>query len=100
MKQFQKWEILYGNFSAYIILDRELAKLFAEKNGLKAVIEIILERKTGDVNVPYVRVLNGLVPIPQLVPPLIESGIANTMNLDEKKIQKKYFKFRYFEKYF
>ena len=78
-------DIIWKLIGVYNIIDRELAKLFAEKNGHKAVIEILLERKTGDVTVPYVRVLNGLVQIPQLVPTLIESGLANTMNLDDEK---------------
>ena len=78
-------DIIWKLIGVYNIIDHELAKLFAEKNGHKAVIEILLERKTGDVTVPYVRVLNGLVQIPQLVPTLIESGIANTMNLDDEK---------------
>ena len=80
-------DIIWKLISVYDKLDPELAKLFVEKNGHKAVIEILVKRPNGpaDVTAPYVRVLNGLVQIPQLVPTLLESGLADTFNLDENQ---------------
>ena len=73
-------DIIWKLISVYDNLDAELAKLFTEKNGHKAVIEILIQRQKGpnEVTTPYVRVLNGLVQIPQLVPTLLESGLADT----------------------
>ena len=80
-------DILWKLISVYDNLDAELAKLFTEKNGHKAVIEILIQRQKGpgEVTAPYVRVLNGLVQITQLVPSLLESGLADTLNLDENQ---------------
>ena len=80
-------DIIWKLISVYDNLDAELAKLFTEKNGHKAVIEILIQRQKGpgEVTAPYVRVLNGLVQIPQLVPTLLESGLADTFNLDENQ---------------
>ena len=80
-------DIIWKLISVYNNLDAELAKLFTEKNGHKAVIEILIQRQKGpgEVTAPYVRVLNGLVQIPQLVPSLLESGLADTFNLDEEQ---------------
>ena len=80
-------DIIWKLISVYNNLDAELAKLFTEKNGHKAVIEILIQRQKGpgEVIAPYVRVLNGLVQIPQLVPSLLESGLADTFNLDEEQ---------------
>ena len=80
-------DIIWKLISVYGNLDSELAKLFTEKNGHKAVIEILIQRQKapGEVIAPYIRVLNGLVQIPQLVPSLLESGLANTFNLDEEQ---------------
>ena len=76
--------IIWKLISVYNNLDSELAKLFAEKNGHKAVIEILVQRQKGphEVTEPYVKVLNGLVQIPQLVPSLLESGLVDTFNLE------------------
>ena len=80
-------DIIWKLISVYDNLDAELAKLFTEKNGHKAVIEILIQRQKGpnEVTTPYVRVLNGLVQIPQLVPTLLESGLADTFNLDDQQ---------------
>ena len=80
-------DIIWKLISVYDNIDAELAKLFTEKNGHKAVIEILIQRQAGpgEVVAPYVRVLNGLVQIPQLVPSLLESGLADTFNLDENQ---------------
>ena len=77
-------DIIWKLISVYNNLDSELAKLFAEKNGHKAIIEILVQRQKGphEVTAPYVRVLNGLVQIPQLVPSLLESGLVDTFNLE------------------
>ena len=77
-------DIIWKLISVYNNLDAELAKLFTEKNGHKAVIEILIQRQKGpgEVIAPYVRVLNGLVQIPQLVPSLLESGLIDTFNLE------------------
>ena len=80
-------DIIWKLISVYNNLDAELAKLFTEKDGHKAVIEILIQRQKGpgEVTAPYVRVLNGLVQIPQLVPSLLEAGLADTFNLDEEQ---------------
>ena len=77
-------DIIWKLVSVYNNLDAELAKLFAEKNGHKAIIEILVQRQKGphEVTAPYVKVLNGLVQIPQLVPSLLESGLVDTFNLE------------------
>ena len=80
-------DIIWKLVSVYNNLDAELAKLFAEKNGHKAIIEILVQRQKGphEVIAPYVRVLNGLVQIPQLVPSLLESGLVDTFNLEDEE---------------
>ena len=80
-------DIIWKLISVYDNLDAELAKLFTEKNGHKAVIEILIQRQKGpgEVIAPYVRVLNGLVQIPHLVPSLLENGLADTFNLDDEQ---------------
>ena len=77
-------DIIWKLVSIYNNLDSELAKLFAEKNGHKAIIEILVQRQKGphEVTAPYVKVLNGLVQIPQLVPSLLESGLVDTFNFE------------------
>ena len=79
--------IIWKLISVYNNLDSELAKLFAEKNGHKAVIEILVQRQKGphEVTEPFVKVLNGLVQIPQLVPSLLESGLVDTFNLESEE---------------
>ena len=59
-------DIIWKLVSVYNNLDTELAKLFAEKNRHKAIIEILVKRQKvpHEVIAPYIRVLNGLVQIP------------------------------------
>ena len=59
-------EIVWKLISVYNNLDPELAKLFAEKNGHKAIIEILVKRQKGPFEVisSYIKVLNGLAQIP------------------------------------
>ena len=83
-------DIIYKLISVYDIIDKELTKLFAEKNGHKAVIDIVLKKNKDDKSIlPYIKIINGLVQIPQLVPTLIENNIIESINLtsdiDSKK---------------
>ena len=75
-------DIIYKLISVHDIIDKDLAKLFTEKNGHKAVIEIILKKQKGDkCLLPYIKIINGLVQIPQLVPTLIDNNIIEAINL-------------------
>ena len=75
-------DIIYKLISVHDIIDKDLAKLFTEKNGHKAVIEIVLKKQKGDkCLLPYIKIINGLVQIPQLVPTLIENNIIEAINL-------------------
>jgi hypothetical protein len=58
-----------------------LAKLFADTHGHEAVIEILLCKQKGEGAKPYIKILNGLVQVPQLVQKLIESGLIETVKL-------------------
>ena len=67
------------------IFDKELTKLFAEKNGHKLIIDIVLKRKNeknNDILLPYIKVINGLTQIPQIIPTLIENNIIDAINLN------------------
>ena len=76
-------DIIYKLISVYDIIDKELTKLFAEKNGHKAVIDIVLKKNKDDKSIlPYIKIINGLVQIPQLVPTLIENNIIEAINLN------------------
>ena len=84
-------DIIYKLISVYDIIDKELTKLFAEKNGHKAVIDIVLKKNKDDKSIlPYIKIINGLAQIPQLVPNLIENNIIETINLqsDSNSINK------------
>ena len=87
-------DIIYKLISVHNIIDKDLAKLFVEKNGHKAIIEVILKRNKGDkCLLPYTKIINGLVQIPQLVPTLIENNIIDAIDLysdSETKKNKKY----------
>lgn len=75
-------DIIYKLISVYDIIDKELTKLFAEKNGHKAVIDIVLKKNKDDKSIlPYIKIINGLVQIPQLVPTLIENNIIEAINI-------------------
>ena len=76
-------DIIYKLISVYDIIDKELTKLFAEKNGHKAVIDIVLKKNKEDKSIlPYIKIINGLAQIPQLVPTLIENNIIEAINLN------------------
>jgi hypothetical protein len=62
-------------------IDQELAKLFADALGHEAVIEILLCKQKGYGSKPYIKVLNGLVQVPQLIQKLLDSGIIETVKL-------------------
>ena len=81
-------EIIWKLISVYNNLDPELAKLFAEKNGHKLIIEILVKRQKGPFEVisSYIKVLNGLAQIPQLVPSLLDSGLVDTFNFEEENL--------------
>ena len=79
-------DILYKLISVNNRIDKELTKLFAEKNGHKAVIDIVLKKNKQDKCIlPYIKIINGLVQIPQLVPTLIENNIIEALNLTADK---------------
>ena len=78
-------DIFYKLISINDIFDKELTKLFAEKNGHKVIIDILLKRKKekiDDILLPYVKIINALTQIPQLIPTLIENNILDSLNLN------------------
>ena len=78
-------DIFYKLIYINDICDKELTKLFAEKNGHKLIIDIVLKRnkeKTNNILLPYIKIINGLTQIPQLIPTLIESNIIDAINLN------------------
>ena len=78
-------DILWKLISIYDIIDTDLAKLFADKNGHKAVIEILVKKKDGSQSsIPLIKILNGLVQIPQLVPTLLDNGLEETIKISEE----------------
>ena len=78
---FQAGNILWKLISLYGKVDHELAKLFADNNGQEAVITILLKKQTANSSEPYIKILNGLVQIPQLVSRLLNSGITDTVKI-------------------
>jgi hypothetical protein len=62
-------------------IDQELAKLFADALGHEAVIEILLCKQKGYGSRPYVKILNGLVQVPQLLQKLLDCGLIETVKL-------------------
>jgi hypothetical protein len=62
-------------------IDQELAKLFADALGHEAVIEILMCKQKGYGSKPYIKILNGLVQVPQLVQKLLDSGLIETVKL-------------------
>ena len=63
-------DILYKLIFINDVFDKELSKFFAEKNGHKAIIDILLKKKKDKENkalLPYIKILNGLAQIPQLI---------------------------------
>ena len=78
-------DIFYKLIYINDIFDKELAKLFAEKNGHKLIIDIVLKRsneKNNNILLLYIKIINGLTQIPQLIPNLIESNIIDAVNLN------------------
>ena len=76
-------EIIYKLISINDVIDKELTKLLAEKNGHKMVIDIALKANNkNEAIIPYIKIINCLVQISQLVPILIENNILDTINLD------------------
>ena len=78
-------DIFYKLIYINDIFDKELTKLFAEKNGHKLIIDIVLKRKNeknNDILLPYIKIINGLTQIPQLIPTLIENNIIDAINLN------------------
>ena len=83
-------DIIYKLISIYDIIDKDLTKFFAEKNGHKAIIDIILKKNKNNKSIlPYIKIINGLVQIPQLIPTLIENNIIEAINLDSDLVQNK-----------
>jgi len=78
-------DIFYKLIYINDIFDKELTKLFAEKNGHKLIIDIVLKRnkeKNNNILLPYIKIINGLTQIPQLIPTLIENNIIDAINLN------------------
>ena len=78
-------DIFYKLIYINDIFDKELTKLFAEKNGHKLIIDIVLKRKNeknNDILLPYIKIINGLTQIPQLIQTLIENNIIDAINLN------------------
>ena len=78
-------DIFYKLIYINDIFDKELTKLFAEKNGHKLIIDIVLKRKNeknNDILLPYIKIINGLTQIPQLISTLIENNIIDAINLN------------------
>ena len=82
-------DIIWKLISVYDILDYELAKYFAEKNGHQAAIEILISKNKNSTNnentakcsIPFIKVLNGLSQIPQLMNKLLENNLTDTIKL-------------------
>ena len=82
-------DIIWKLISVYDILDYELAKYFAEKNGHQAAIEILISKNknstdnesTAKCSIPFIKVLNGLSQIPQLMNKLLENNLTDTIKL-------------------
>ncbi len=77
----QSGDIMWKLISIFGNIDQELAKLFADNKGQDAVIEILIAKQQGNGSIPYIRILNGLVQIPQLVSKMLDSGLAETVKI-------------------
>ena len=68
------------------IFDKEKTKLFAEKDGHKAIIDILIKRKEikkdDALLLPFFKIINALANIPQIIPNLIENDVVNALNID------------------
>ena len=77
----QTSDIIWKLLSIYDVVDQELAKLFVEKGGQDGIIEILLSKQPGPGSYPLIKILNGLVQVPQLINKLLDSGLAETVKL-------------------
>jgi hypothetical protein len=77
----QAGNIIWKIISLNDFIDQEQAKLFADAHGHEAIIEIILSKQKGSGVSPFIRILNGLVQVPQLVQKLLDSGLVETVKL-------------------
>ena len=78
-------DILYKLIYMNDILDKELTKIFAEKDGHKAVIDIILKTNKNIKDktlISYIKIINGLTQIPQLISTLIENNVIDAINFN------------------
>ena len=74
-------DIMWKLMSVYDVVDQELALAFAEQGGHEAVINMILQKDKGKATLPLLKILNGLAQVPQLIPKLLNSGIAEAIKL-------------------
>lgn len=73
-----------GNILSRLIgepVDKELAQEFMDKAGQDLVIEIVLSKPPSEGSMFYVKLINSLVQVPQLIPKLIESGVVEAVKL-------------------
>ena len=79
-------DIFYKLVSINDIFDKELTKLFAEKDGHKVIIDIMLKKTKEEMNnnilLPYIKIINALAQIPHLIPTLIENNVLDAIDLD------------------
>ena len=81
----QTGEIMWKLISVYDIIDTELALLFAENKGHESVIDILCKKENCDGTKFYLKVINGLCSIPQLVHSLIDAGLPQTIKIIKEK---------------
>ena len=81
----QTGEIMWKLISVYDIIDNELALLFSENKGHEAVINILCKKENGNGTAPYLKIINGLCSIPQLVHLLIEAGLPESIKIINEK---------------
>ena len=74
-------KILYKLISNNDIIDQEISQIFAEKNGHEAIIEILLTKNQTNSSIHYIKILNILCSIPQLIDKLLESGLIESIKL-------------------
>ena len=74
-------KILYKLISINDIIDQEISQIFAEKNGHEAIIEILLTKNQTNSSIHYIKILNILCSIPQLIDKLLESGLIESIKL-------------------
>ena len=62
-------------------IDKELSQDFVEKNGQELIIETVLSKSPGVSSEEYVKSLNSLVGVNQLIPNLINSGVVEATKI-------------------